>query len=85
LIAGISAGSVACSGSSLVFLGSSIPSSPSLTWQWDLGNNVTSGKQNPDPVVYTNPGPQPVSLVVSNGFAATQLIPADILPIQFYR
>lgn len=79
LIAGISAGSLACSGSNLVFLGSAIPSSAGLTWQWDLGN-TTSDKQNPDPVVYTTPGAQPVSLIVSNDFCSdTAYYTAEIL------
>jgi gliding motility-associated-like protein len=67
VVAGIGAGSPACTATNLSFFGTALPAMPGITWQWDFGNNMASNLQNPNPVVYPNAGPQRVTLVVSNG------------------
>jgi len=40
-------------------------STGAATWQWDLGNGVTSNQRNPS-TIYTNPGTYTVTLTVTN-------------------
>ncbi|CAN5789625.1 hypothetical protein BH10BAC3_BH10BAC3_31510 [soil metagenome] len=68
--AAINTAALACRGSDVTFFGQAIPSTPGLTWNWQLGDNMVSNKQNPDPVVYATAGQRQVSLTVNNGFCS---------------
>jgi gliding motility-associated-like protein len=55
-------------------------STGATSWQWDLGNGVTSTQQNPS-TLYTNPGTYTVTLTVTNASGSQSLTKTNFITI----
>jgi gliding motility-associated-like protein len=69
-----------CKDALATFTGSSTPTGGTLQWTWNFGNNNSSNVQNPPAQRFSVEGPQPISLIVSNGNCADTA--HFILPVQ---
>lgn len=55
-------------------------STGAISWQWDLGNGVTSNQQNPS-TIYTNPGTYTVILTVTNANGSQTLTKTNYITV----